>query len=1133
MKLKAVLAVTAALSFGGAFAQANFSDVPAGHWAKDAVDKMAAQGCIIGFPDGTFRGNESLTRYQAALILARCLQQGAVTGGTDTETLESIKNAIQELSSELAALGVRVADVEDNAATKDDVAALEERVAALEGDKDVIVDGGSTEGLQELQDAIDALQEAQDAQIADLTATLDDLVAQLDELAGAQEDLASRVEALENAEPATGEDLSGALDDLAGQIDDLTAGQDELTAGLEDLTATVDELTAGLDDLNARVDELSAANEETAAVLDEINSRIEELAGAIDDVNVRVDDLEGTVGDVSTTVDGLGEQVESNAASIVALQDLTVLLNEDIVGLEDRISALESDKADAADVDARFTNLNRDLTDLTNRVTVVETNLSDLQGKFNTLNGTFGFSVSGTLSSTYYVSRVTGSDFDIDRLIPGTKFSTGVDGDGDDTTKDRAYDWTDFEGGSNRGKVTGNGFTSPVFDGDVTGDTKTSLSLSLDFANRGLEGKSAYAGAQASDTQAFNVHKVIAEFGIDDLDAGDIEADPDAGDDDKGRIPLRFYIKGITTQFDIAGNPIKFTIGENLKTKFTENVFDADDAGFGDGYLAQVDGSSLPGLGAFSPKLVVAYGHKSALLSDEKAGDNPATPGVEENGYSVPVVENDAYVRGVRATISPVTDVTLGVSAAQIGSDVQSPDVSFEHTVFGADLNAKIAGWTISSEYAQEKYTDTVLDDPAFTDEDSLFFVKVGGAVGPVTLNANYHAVSDDFNGLQFDANDKHSQTFADNSRGFAVDASVALGGFGVKGYFAQEALFTDATVNLTQYGASVDGQVSIIKLGAYFDGLQGSKFTVDPDGNGPLVDTNGNGIPDTVSEKGVSDTAVNNATRFGVTAGVNLAGFDIKGYYQNVMVDGVTVAGVPKLHPDNATPFSAKGAWAEGDQTTKAGVDLSGAVAGLNVKAGFMIDSGTPYITAPSSWVASDFDRTTIYADVDTSLTAGILTLKPEAHYKSVQDADAGTDDTTMFSVGLSAKTATLATFLAPSFNANIGYYQNQHTDKSNFTSSVLNYSLGVKSDAFLFDKSTLAVTWAGWQGKNRKYIPFSGTTAGYFEDAAVGDITLGGIYAEWNYWDLNFAYGDFTLNEAGAVSNGQAFKISYKVKF
>ena len=61
------------LSMG--FGLAQFSDVPAGHWAKEAVEALAARGIIVGFPDGTFRGNEPITRYQAALIIYRLLQQ--------------------------------------------------------------------------------------------------------------------------------------------------------------------------------------------------------------------------------------------------------------------------------------------------------------------------------------------------------------------------------------------------------------------------------------------------------------------------------------------------------------------------------------------------------------------------------------------------------------------------------------------------------------------------------------------------------------------------------------------------------------------------------------------------------------------------------------------------------------------------------------------------------------------------------------------------------------------------------------------------------------------------------------------------------------------------------------------------
>jgi hypothetical protein len=113
-RLVALLAgLLTVLSMG--FGLAQFSDVPAGHWAKEAVEALAAKGILVGFPDGTFRGNETLTRYQAALIIYRLLQQieeelkakgeSPTMEAMSSEDLEALKNAIQELAAELAALG--------------------------------------------------------------------------------------------------------------------------------------------------------------------------------------------------------------------------------------------------------------------------------------------------------------------------------------------------------------------------------------------------------------------------------------------------------------------------------------------------------------------------------------------------------------------------------------------------------------------------------------------------------------------------------------------------------------------------------------------------------------------------------------------------------------------------------------------------------------------------------------------------------------------------------------------------------------------------------------------------------------------------------------------------------------------
>ncbi len=109
MKRNVVLAMAVALGIGvqaSALAANPFSDVPAGHWAYGAVAKLAAEGVVDGYPDGTFKGNQTMTRYEMAQIVAKALAKGAI--GTDDKL-------VGEFADELDHLGVRIAKLEKNA----------------------------------------------------------------------------------------------------------------------------------------------------------------------------------------------------------------------------------------------------------------------------------------------------------------------------------------------------------------------------------------------------------------------------------------------------------------------------------------------------------------------------------------------------------------------------------------------------------------------------------------------------------------------------------------------------------------------------------------------------------------------------------------------------------------------------------------------------------------------------------------------------------------------------------------------------------------------------------------------------------------------------------------------------------
>ncbi|WP_424949389.1 S-layer homology domain-containing protein [Deinococcus sp.] len=130
-----------------------FTDVPAGHWAKDAVDLIVQKGLIQGFPDGSFRGNENLTRYQAALIFYRLLQSGTLGSGSGTDTT-TIANGMQEVSTELASISGRVDDLEKLTADQ------QTRISALETQIATLTAGSASSDTTALTARIDALETA-------------------------------------------------------------------------------------------------------------------------------------------------------------------------------------------------------------------------------------------------------------------------------------------------------------------------------------------------------------------------------------------------------------------------------------------------------------------------------------------------------------------------------------------------------------------------------------------------------------------------------------------------------------------------------------------------------------------------------------------------------------------------------------------------------------------------------------------------------------------------------------------------------------------------------------------------------------------------------------------------------------
>ena len=520
------------LSMG--FGLAQFSDVPAGHWAKEAVEALAAKGIIVGFPDGTYRGNETLTRYQAALIIYRLLQQIEeelkAKGESPTleamapEDLEALKNAVQELAAELAALGVRVSALEDSAATKEDIARLEAMIEELK--------------------------------------------------------------AMPMPEP----------------------GMD----------------AAALQDLADRVEAASIAADTALAQAQQLAEQLEALA----------QDVEGVKGDLAA----LGTQVEANAQAIQALNELAVLLNQDVLALQDRVTALEKGLADLQGVDFEQFATKEDVAAVQEFAAALRSDLVGLSEKVSRLEGQVAelsrvqYSISGSLSVTYGSIGLTSgtTNFDIDRLFPGNKFSSGPSGP--------AFRGNEYNFADTTQSFTGGGL---------------SLSLGVKVAQPGQSGVNLSEATVALSATAFSGATTVSVDGA--------------------------SLKG---NVDGQGFGVTFSNGQST-FKFNDYLFananDPDERVTRQGVVATFQGTRFP----LSPEVTVVAGHATpnpdTVLKGDYFGVRLALKPIQDTVFALSYAENPGNRAAVAADFT--TKKLLGLLDLD-GAYVVSKDWGVAGTIF-------------------------------------------------------------------------------------------------------------------------------------------------------------------------------------------------------------------------------------------------------------------------------------------------------------------------------------------------------------------------------------------------------------------------------------------------------------------
>jgi len=198
----------------------DFPDVPFNHWAYDAIDELSDLGLIEGYPDGTFQGDRTWTRYEFAVMLMRTvnfledyLDQRAAQLKTGVSA--STARAIAAEEAKKAAAGVHMPDVQSFAAQMNQQAtaagaqAAREVLAGLKpglskADTQAMIDAAVKDLIT--KGTLDSLVQEFRSELQQLGADVDDLTYRVDQLETKYNALEARVTALENQPPrVTGE----------------------------------------------------------------------------------------------------------------------------------------------------------------------------------------------------------------------------------------------------------------------------------------------------------------------------------------------------------------------------------------------------------------------------------------------------------------------------------------------------------------------------------------------------------------------------------------------------------------------------------------------------------------------------------------------------------------------------------------------------------------------------------------------------------------------------------------------------------------------------------------------------------------------------------------------------------------
>ncbi len=358
-KVLTLLAVLLVLSIS----MAAFRDIPKGHWAESFVTRLEEAGIATGFPDGTYRGDEAVTRYQIAVFLVRTLDYvfqtvdsnlqnlKAKLENSTNEKLDAVKQDIEQLQIALEDAKV-VLDLHDQdiiklydlvnsiqdkfiytdedgnqqeidlVALKNDIQTISEilnGLAAQLGDVDYLLRKQISDTTKDLQAKIDGINK-----------TVEDMKTQLAAMQEAHESVETRLNELDEAIANSYTTLSDAI---MGIQEELNTSNSELKELLE--TKVDKEAFASL------VSRVELLEEYVNMIYDVLGTKVssEEFETVMTELDDRLSELETKVLNIQSTID----------TGLPAIRDMVYELSSNLAALEERVTTYTDVKVEAVE----------------------------------------------------------------------------------------------------------------------------------------------------------------------------------------------------------------------------------------------------------------------------------------------------------------------------------------------------------------------------------------------------------------------------------------------------------------------------------------------------------------------------------------------------------------------------------------------------------------------------------------------------------------------------------------------------------------------------------------------------------------------------------------------------------------